>query len=88
MNADYFLKKFRSIPQALWTTGSLYNGWTYQCCAMGFCDNIEKQPLRELFRQRLGMPVHHVNDFSHCDDFPQKTPKERILAALEYIKSL
>lgn len=88
MNVDYFIKKFRSIPEALWTTGYLHNGWTHQCCAIGFCDNTEKQPLVDLFRRVLGMQVHHVNDDYSRSRFPQKTPKARILAALEIIKSL
>lgn len=87
MNVDYFIRKFRSMPEALWTTGSLYNGWTYQCCAMGHCDNTESQPLSDLFRLKLRMLVCHVND-DPIENFRQATPKKRILAALEYIKSL
>lgn len=88
MDVNYFIKKFRSIPEALWTTGTQYNGWTYQHCAMGFCDNSEKQPLSNLFNGRAEISVPAVNDNLIGQPFKGATPKARILAALEYIKSL
>lgn len=88
MDVNYFIKKFRSLPEALWTTGALYNGWTHQRCAMGHCDNTEKQSLSNLFNGRLEFSVPAVNDNHSFQPFKGKTPKARILAALEQIKSL
>lgn len=88
MNVDYFIRKFRSIPEALWTTGTLHNGWTHQHCAAGFCDHIEMQPLQKLFWDHLNVRVFEVNDKYSRQPFHAETPKKRILAALEYIKSL
>lgn len=36
-DVNYFIKKFKAIPDKDWTTGSFMNGFTSQRCALGHC---------------------------------------------------
>lgn len=93
MNVDYFIKKFGAISDDKWTTCQLCNR-EGQCCVLGHCGERrgvyegtpESTALRMLFTPLLMTP-DQVNDFP-VGNFIQKTPKARILAALEYIKTL
>lgn len=93
MNAQYFIDKFTAIPDDKWTTGQLLNSQG-QSCALGHCGErrgvyeatLESAVLKALFARHYMRP-DDVNDYS-TGMFKQATPKARILAALEYIKSL
>lgn len=102
--ADYFLRKFTSIPEELWCIGN-YTDPKDPCkhCALGLCGAREKGPmvlgeyeevhtaeshyLMMMVLSELGWPftVSRIND-RQTARFPQETPKQRILAALRYIK--
>lgn len=93
MNAQYFIDKFTAIPDDKWITGQLFNS-RGQCCVLGHCGERrgvyettpESEAIRALFSKHYMRP-DDVND-SSFGMFKQATPKARILAALEYIKSL
>ena len=94
-DADYFLNKFRAIPEEKWIRGTYGAGGPDEPhCALGHCgmrrkndgsfDSSEAIALRDIFRGHF--PVHEVNDGFIPHLFPQDSPKERILAALQFIK--
>jgi hypothetical protein len=80
----FFIAKFEAIPEEDWTT-EVYidNG---RKCALGHCGernnnrSVEAQSLERLFSGRW-LYVSDVNDGDN-DAYPQPTPKQRILAAL------
>lgn len=93
---DYFIDKFSQIPEEKWTTEK-YIDEQGRCCAYGHCgqrgtdeqadfDTEEAEELHDLFWKQFNVDVATINDGCH-EGFPQKTPKERILAALRFIKS-
>ncbi len=85
----YFIRKFTAIPEELWTTGHYVkpNGTK---CATGHCGETlgyttdESEAFAELF-SILDREAINVND-GYNDEYPQPTPKQRILAALHDIK--
>lgn len=95
-DAAYFIEKFKEIPDEKWCMYVFYN-LASQCCALGHCgakesagDTLESDTLYELFEEH-GINVVSVNDGKLNDrkggNYTQKTPKERVLAALEDIES-
>lgn len=89
INADYFINFFEKIPEEKWCVGAMFEGG--KACAQGHCinhysgsDNL-RQSLLDLFGT-YSLVVIRVNDIQ-SDEFPQPTPKQRILAALQWIKS-
>lgn len=99
MNADYFIQKFEKIPDICWGTKLLvlYDQGIEVCCALGHCgqrramrfnepcETEEASALMDLFHG-VNLSVADVND-RPSQQLPQRTPKGRILAALEYIKA-
>lgn len=92
--AAEFIEFFEAIPEEKWCTRSFANG--DKCCAHGHLGSSNDQfstdskNLHELFiahfRGQLG-PMS-VNDGSdNAKQFPQPTPKQRILAALREIQA-
>lgn len=89
---DYFIAKFTAIPDEKWCVEK-YESKSGERCALGHCGrrplkgSEEAKALGELFWDREnGLEVPSVND-GRDDRFPQPTPKARILAALEFIKT-
>ena len=87
---DYFIKKFKKIPAKKWTTARFVKDG--KRCALGHCGidnftirNQEANTLMLLFDSQLLTQVSTINDMQ-SDQYKQKTPKKRILAALEDIK--
>lgn len=85
---DYFISKFEAIPDRKWTVKS-YRG-LFSRCALGHCGEEmfkyteESSALRALFEAN-DLFVTIIND-GNSATFNQKTPKQRILAALRSIK--
>lgn len=96
LTPDYFIAKFSAIPDDKWTTDKFINDLG-QCCVLGHLgmrsgyhqdkgNYEETQSLNYLFIDNLFTgTVTSVND-GKCALFQQPHPKQRILAALEYIK--
>lgn len=88
-SVDYFIKKFKAIPSSKWCLYSLENGGKH--CALGHCGMIapsiatpDSAALIELFHKH-SISVITTNDIQ-TGEFNQRTPKSRILAALNFIK--
>jgi hypothetical protein len=98
-DVDYFIQKFTAIPEESWNVG--YHNYIDQAgrlthCAMGHCGNSLYKPstpeasaLWKLFTDNINLNPVQVNDGNSgiSDLFPQSTPRQRILAALEMIKT-
>lgn len=90
---DYFIEKFEKIPEERWTTG-VYSKDDGQC-ALGHCGmntgiikyNTEADALWDLVYYNIGLSVVRIND-AYEKRYSQRTPKQRILAALRDIKKL
>lgn len=87
---DYFINKFNPIPEEKWITDKFIDD-NNCCCAYGHCgarvtagDTQESIYLWDLFH-RNKLSVSMINDGT-TTLFQQSTPKQRILAALYYIK--
>lgn len=84
-DVDYFIEKFKAIPEELWCVGSY--SIREQHCALGYCG--EQAGSRTEEGKSLSIitenAVSSIND--NLDNrYRQSTPKQRILAALEDIK--
>lgn len=91
---NYFIKKFSAIPRRLWTTGKYTRGEAH--CVLGHCGvrsdllslsiTSESDAFSKLILDNIvGRNATGINDWSSVQ-FPQRTPRGRILAALKYIK--
>jgi len=88
-NVGYFIKFFGEIPDDKWLAGQYgYGGSDAPHCAIGHCTlyTDRASALRNLFSVYLGLSVPNVND-GRCTFYQQRTPKQRILAALTDIKN-
>lgn len=93
MTAAFFLAKFRAIPDELWCVKQ-YHGAGWQRCAIGHTQGYkmagQERALIALFdtlgKGRHGQACKDIND-GLDPRFPQPTPKQRIIAALEMIES-
>lgn len=92
--SQYFIDKFEKIPEERWITNDFSND--IGCCAMGHCgmtyfslssDEKEAVALSNLFNDRIRASVPTVND-DRDSNYPQPTPKQRILAALRDIQKI
>lgn len=86
---DYFIKKFKAIPNDRWCQGS-YTHPDGSHCALGHCghrtlsgETLESKALGKLFGYRP--LVARINDGIDTR-YTQKTSKGRILAALNDLK--
>lgn len=93
---DHFIEKFESIPEEEWCVQELAND-IGQHCALGHCgcspgdDYMSREALhlKTLFGSsalRYPLSVADVND-GYNSNYPQPSPKQRILAALRDIKT-
>lgn len=84
---DYYINKFESIPEEEWCTDKITDN-SGRHCALGHCIENDKETisLSELIWSNLGCSAATIND-NHNKSFNQPTPKQRILAALKYIKN-
>lgn len=86
---DYFLKKFKKIPNNKWLEGSYHNPEKTKFCALGHCGVDVGTSTGEGFgiMDFLGdeYAIAQINDGFHRG-YHQKTPRLRILAALRKIK--
>lgn len=101
---DYFIQKFEAIPEGQWCTGQMEDIRGLKCanghCGLvaSYQPNEEALALVEILR-----PLKRTNRASFPDDvldvtacindgltaeYPQPTPKQRILAALYDIKKI
>jgi hypothetical protein len=82
---DYFIQKFSSIPRKLWCVGSFVEG--DRMCALGHCGMRVAHPTPEsLALNRVIASPEYIND-GEDPDYPQPTPRARILAALRDVKA-
>jgi len=102
MNAEYFIKKFESIPDDHWCVNHFVNPENInQMCALGHCGerlddppplpganyfNDEAHQLKALFHS-ISYNIRDVNDGTFGCEGLGKTPKERVLKVLRLIKS-
>lgn len=88
---EYFIQKFKTIPEDRWYEGSLYDKESDSSCALGHCGmtsfNHTTQEAVEL-AMTLGTTVEGVADINDGHYDVGNTPKERILAALYRKKQL
>lgn len=93
---DYYIKKFKAIPAKHYTTSNFTSPLDpKKHCALGHCgvtcfydayNTPEAVNLRDLFKI-IRASVISVND-GESAAFTQKSPKARILAALNQIKKI
>lgn len=94
---NYFIKKFRAIPENKWCIGEYKKGERF--CAYGFCgcrngnENTPESDSLQIIFNKYRIRVSFTNDGKA--DWPDyttqifgNTPKERILTTLENIKYL
>lgn len=82
---NYFIKKFKAIPEKFWITHT-FKHETGARCALGHCGmqnadqgTPEGEALKNIF-QVNGYSIFRVNDSQEV--FTQETPRARVLAAL------
>ncbi len=83
--ASEFKAFFGAIPEEQWTTGTVFNRRTGQCCAIGHLTdaNQDWHAMRHLADRAVGEDgLILVNDGFH-PEYPQPTPKARVLALCE-----
>lgn len=97
---DYFINKFKAIPEDQWSTGTLTNDNNGAHCALFFVGTevntesgdyiytTEGQALENLFKTYLDETTWKVNDCVSTKTSTARTPKTRILNALKKVKKL
>ena len=90
-DVDYFINKFSAIPEEKWVINNAHSKDGKKHCAYGHCGangaaELEGQALAAI-AEKNDIQIADIND---GDDpkYQQKTPKQRILAALYDIKKL
>lgn len=89
-DVDYFIDKFEKIPARKWFAGNYHNDNKTKFCVLGHCgesvstDTREAAALKNIFCVD-GFKVAFVNDGEYIE-YPQKTPRSRILSSLRDIK--
>lgn len=93
-DVNYFIDKFQKISASLWIVGAF--GQQDFHCALGHCGarcSSDVVPLSEA-SILVGIMRKHLNSFPSIindglnSNYPQHTPKQRILAALQDIKKM
>ena len=91
-DVDYFINKFKSIPEDKWCVDEFVNKQG-QCCVYGHCgltdveyDSPEADDLGDLFYSIGYLNPALVNN-GVDPRYTQNTPKQRIMAALKDIKN-
>lgn len=90
-NVEYFIAKFEAIPEDKWCVMKLEIGDKH--CALGHCGVLkmgvqlqgEGSAIVSLIYNSLGYGIFQINDYK-TNQYPQKSPKQRILAALYDIR--
>lgn len=90
-DADYFIYKFKAIPEGEWCKGKFK--YSNKFCALGHCGARtgyvkgipEADALSDLFEKNICEELVEINDGT-SGEYLQKSPKQRILAALRDIK--
>jgi hypothetical protein len=101
-DVDYFIGKLSAIPESLWYEGSYtHPNIDDSHCVLGHCgeryqnDSIttdrihrtnESSILRSLVAEYIRCDIVEINDMVNHPKYHQRTPKQRILAALYDIK--
>lgn len=95
-NLNQYKKFFGAIPDSKWIEGRLHSGDGKRSCALGHLDNHNKSStlLGDLFIKYIGTGIPSINDQSEhpclkdaLGEIP-KSPKGRILAAINYIQEV
>ena len=90
-NIDYFIEKFEQIPKEHWTKGSFQKGVRY--CVYGHCGmtdavvRTEESDALDAICDKYNISLVSVNDNDN-PNFKQRSIKERVLAALRFMKEL
>lgn len=96
-NVDYFIKKFEAIPERLFTIFKRHNGEKH--CAHGWCDpartsrfNTPEEIAFSELASQISLNGRPLQGFATINNgmnpnYNQRTPKQRILAALYDIKA-
>lgn len=93
-NVDFFIDKFKDIPEENWGVLIYVNEHNGKKCALGHCgvredcDTPMGMALKMLFLDHLNWGIININDGMDSQPYKQKTAKERILAALHDIKKI
>jgi hypothetical protein len=95
-NIDYFIERFKAIPDEKWTVNEREDRLGRRC-AHGHCYDgkldVGLGCLREDALSKIcmkGLKVDGIGYINNGSDarFTQPTPKERVLAALEFCKTV
>ena len=89
---DWFIEFFESIPEDKWSADK-FNDPDGKHCALGHLlardDNREKYNTFIRLIYKHAQEVHFVTvNAVKTEKFPQETPKQRVVAAVKYIKGL
>ncbi len=93
---QYFIDKFKKIPDSKWNIGAFVSPDGKKKCALGWCgmraDNYSSDRLFKITKESKAFEelLNFVADINDGRDvrYTQDTPKKRILAALKDIKKL
>lgn len=84
--AQEFIEFFQVIEDDKWTTGE-FEDEDGRCCATGHCPESFMTNLGQLFYNYSNYRTVYIVNDGFDEDYPQKTPKARVLAALTDIKN-
>lgn len=86
-NAQYFIDFFEAIPDEEWTI-EMFQDVDGKCCALGHCgwrNSVRTLPGEALVNIFGETSIADTNDGENLE-YPQTTPKARIMAALRDIQ--
>lgn len=83
-NAEYFYRKFWSIPEEMWLVGQFFERSSGRACALGQCGERDGKIPDECWELRRVLAPASVSCINDKVDprYQQPTPRLRILAAL------
>lgn len=86
---DYFIDKLSPIPENLWITDYLTDPLDQnKHCAMGHCQPIESEELTRILHKYVHYSAIILNDYKFLKEFPESTPKTRVMSGLTKIKEM